>query len=53
MRSLPSSWWPRGLGLKAKLPAAVAFIFGGVLLAVIGWKVHRLPTAWCTTRSRA
>ena len=22
----------------------LAFIFGGVLLAVIDWKVHRLPT---------
>ncbi len=32
------------LGLSAELPAVLAFIFGGVLLAVIDWKVHRLPT---------
>jgi leader peptidase (prepilin peptidase) / N-methyltransferase len=32
------------LGLSPELPAVLAFIFGGVLLAVIDWKVHRLPT---------
>ena len=32
------------LGFVAELPAVLAFIFGGVLLAVIDWKVHRLPT---------
>jgi leader peptidase (prepilin peptidase)/N-methyltransferase len=32
------------LGLNPELPAVLAFIFGGVLLAVIDWKVHRLPT---------
>src|SRR6478609_1383997 len=32
------------LGLTAELPAVLAFIFGGVLLAVIDWKVQRLPT---------
>jgi leader peptidase (prepilin peptidase)/N-methyltransferase len=32
------------LGLTAELPAVLVFIFGGVLLAVIDWKVHRLPT---------
>src|SRR3954469_3603959 len=32
------------LGLTPELPAVLAFIFGGVLLAVIDWKVHRLPT---------
>jgi leader peptidase (prepilin peptidase) / N-methyltransferase len=32
------------LGLSAELPATLAFIFGGVLLAVIDWKVQRLPT---------
>src|SRR5262245_15641253 len=32
------------LGFAAELPAVLAFIFGGVLLAVIDWKVHRLPT---------
>jgi leader peptidase (prepilin peptidase)/N-methyltransferase len=31
------------LGLSPELPAVLAFIFGGVLLAVIDWKVHRLP----------
>ena len=31
------------LGLVPKLPAVLAFIFGGVLLAVIDWKVQRLP----------
>src|SRR3954452_11641516 len=32
------------LGLTPELPAVIAFIFGGVLLAVIDWKVQRLPT---------
>lgn len=32
------------LGPSPELPAVLAFIFGGVLLAVIDWKVHRLPT---------
>jgi leader peptidase (prepilin peptidase)/N-methyltransferase len=32
------------LGLSPELPAVLAFIFGGMLLAVIDWKVHRLPT---------
>ena len=32
------------LGLSPQLPAVLAFIFGGVLLAVIDWKVRRLPT---------
>jgi leader peptidase (prepilin peptidase)/N-methyltransferase len=32
------------LGLAPELPAVFAFIFGGVLLAVIDWKVKRLPT---------
>jgi leader peptidase (prepilin peptidase)/N-methyltransferase len=32
------------LGLSAELPAVLAFIAGGVLLAVIDWKVQRLPT---------
>lgn len=32
------------IGLSPELPAVFAFIFGGVLLAVIDWKVHRLPT---------
>jgi len=32
------------LGMSAELPAVLAFVFGGVLLAVIDWKVHRLPT---------
>jgi leader peptidase (prepilin peptidase) / N-methyltransferase len=32
------------LGLSPELPAVFAFIFGGVLLAVIDWKVKRLPT---------
>src|SRR5215210_4082636 len=32
------------LGLSPELPAVLAFIFGGVLLAVIDWKIHRLPT---------
>jgi leader peptidase (prepilin peptidase)/N-methyltransferase len=32
------------IGLSPELPAVFAFIFGGVLLAVIDWKVQRLPT---------
>lgn len=32
------------LGLTPELPAVLAFIFGGVLLAVIDMKVQRLPT---------
>ena len=32
------------LGFSPELPAVFAFIFGGVLLAVIDWKVQRLPT---------
>jgi leader peptidase (prepilin peptidase)/N-methyltransferase len=32
------------LGTSAELPAVLVFIFGGVLLAAIDWKVHRLPT---------
>jgi leader peptidase (prepilin peptidase)/N-methyltransferase len=32
------------LGFNPELPAVLAFIFGGVLLAVIDWKVRRLPT---------
>lgn len=32
------------LGVSAELPAVLAFIFGGVLLAAIDWKVNRLPT---------
>jgi leader peptidase (prepilin peptidase)/N-methyltransferase len=32
------------LGFAPELPAVLAFIFGGVLLAVIDWKVKRLPT---------
>jgi len=31
------------LGLSPELPAVLAFIFGGVLLAVIDWRVQRLP----------
>ncbi len=31
------------LGFNPELPAVLAFIFGGVLLAVIDWKVYRLP----------
>jgi leader peptidase (prepilin peptidase)/N-methyltransferase len=31
------------LGLSPELPAVLAFIFGGVLLAAIDWKVQRLP----------
>jgi leader peptidase (prepilin peptidase) / N-methyltransferase len=32
------------LGLRPELPAVLAFVFGGVLLSVIDWKVQRLPT---------
>ena len=32
------------LGLSPELPAVLTFIFCGVLLAAIDWKVHRLPT---------
>jgi leader peptidase (prepilin peptidase)/N-methyltransferase len=32
------------LGLSSELPAVLAFIFGGVLLSVIDWRFHRLPT---------
>ncbi|HKA03190.1 MAG TPA: prepilin peptidase [Acidimicrobiales bacterium] len=32
------------IGLSSELPAVLVFIFGGVLLAVIDWRVHRLPT---------
>ena len=32
------------LGLAPELPAVLAFIFGGALLAVIDWRVQRLPT---------
>jgi leader peptidase (prepilin peptidase)/N-methyltransferase len=32
------------LGFSAELPAVLAFIFGGALLAVIDWKIQRLPT---------
>jgi leader peptidase (prepilin peptidase)/N-methyltransferase len=32
------------LGVSPELPAVLAFIFGGVLLAAIDWKVQRLPT---------
>ncbi len=32
------------LGFASELVAVFAFIFGGVLLAVIDWKVKRLPT---------
>jgi leader peptidase (prepilin peptidase)/N-methyltransferase len=32
------------IGFSAELPAVLAFIFGGVLLAVIDWRVQRLPT---------
>ena len=32
------------VGLSPELPAVLAFIFGGVLLAVIDWRVRRLPT---------
>ena len=36
------SFWR--LGFAPELPAVFAFIFGGVLLSVIDWKVQRLPT---------
>src|SRR6476659_3295976 len=32
------------VGLSPERPAVLAFIFGGVLLAVIDWRVQRLPT---------
>jgi len=32
------------IGLSPELPAVLCFIFGGVLLAAIDWKVQRLPT---------
>ena len=32
------------LGPSPELPAVLVFIFGGVLLSVIDWKVQRLPT---------
>lgn len=32
------------LGFSPELPAVFAFIFGGVLLSVIDWRVQRLPT---------
>lgn len=32
------------IGLSPELPAVLAFIVGGVLLAVIDWRVQRLPT---------
>jgi leader peptidase (prepilin peptidase)/N-methyltransferase len=32
------------VGFVPELPAILAFIFGGVLLAAIDWKVQRLPT---------
>jgi leader peptidase (prepilin peptidase)/N-methyltransferase len=32
------------LGFSPELPAVLAFIFGGMLLAMIDWKVKRLPT---------
>ena len=32
------------LGFAPELPAVLAFIFGGMLLAVIDWRVQRLPT---------
>jgi leader peptidase (prepilin peptidase) / N-methyltransferase len=32
------------IGFSPELPAVLAFIFGGVLLAAIDWKIHRLPT---------
>ncbi len=32
------------LGFSPELPAVLAFIFGGVLLAVIDWRVQRLPS---------
>ncbi len=32
------------LGMSPELPAVLAFIFGGVLLSAIDWRVQRLPT---------
>ena len=32
------------LGVRAELPAVLVFVVGGMLLATIDWKVHRLPT---------
>jgi leader peptidase (prepilin peptidase)/N-methyltransferase len=32
------------IGLRPELPAVLAFIFGGMLLAVIDWRIQRLPT---------
>jgi leader peptidase (prepilin peptidase)/N-methyltransferase len=32
------------IGLSPELPAVLAFIVGGALLAVIDWKIQRLPT---------
>ena len=32
------------LGFSPELPAVLVFIFGGILLAVIDWRVQRLPT---------
>jgi leader peptidase (prepilin peptidase)/N-methyltransferase len=32
------------VGLSPELPPVLAFIYGGVLLAAVDWKVHRLPT---------
>ena len=32
------------LGFSPELPAVLAFIFGGMLLAVIDWRIQRLPT---------
>lgn len=32
------------LGFVPELPAVLAFIFGGTLLAAIDWRAHRLPT---------
>ncbi len=32
------------IGFSPELPAVLAFIFGGMLLAVIDWRIQRLPT---------
>jgi len=32
------------IGLSPELPAVFAFIFGGALLAVIDWRIQRLPS---------
>ena len=32
------------LGFSPELPAVLAFIFGGMLLAVIDWRIQRLPS---------